>query len=51
MYGQSGLNLNLSGFNQTINASGNVDLDQFGPAELAAFGAVLSVLASLPAAN
>lgn len=51
MHGQSGLNLNLSGFNQSLTASGSVDLEQFGPSELAAFGSVMAVLSSLPPAK
>ena len=51
MHGQSGLNLNISGFNQTLTASGTVDLEQLGPRELAAFGSVLAVLSSLPQAK
>ncbi|MDD5627899.1 MAG: hypothetical protein PHU21_02460 [Elusimicrobia bacterium] len=48
LYGQMGLNLNIMGSGQRLWVTGNVDLSQFDETSLAALGAVLSVLDSMP---
>ena len=51
LWGQMGLNLNVSGMGKNLWVTGNVDLNQFDESTLATLGAVLSVLNSMPAAK
>lgn len=51
LYGQMGLNLHVMGSGQGLWVTGSVDLNQYDEAYLAAVGAALTVLKSMPAAQ
>ena len=48
LWGQTGMNVSVMGSGKNLWVTGSVDLDQFDESSLAALGAALSVLDSLP---
>lgn len=51
VWGQSGVNLNISGFSDSLSVSGQIDTREFGEKPLAVLGAALAVVNAMPAAS